>query len=504
MRPYLAGLDLRSIGLFRIVAGLAMFLDVLVFKFPSFEHIYSRHGFFADVYAAQHRDGRPIYLNLFYDLGSDAAVRGWFAFVAAVYLLYALGLWPRLLAPLSWLLFCVTRESNSLLDFSTDLWLLSLMFWALFLPQGARFRLFHRGLANGGENELRSYPAFLMLASIALVYFTNGYAKLGGDWLTGEALHYFVAWPATRSWASSWLLDQPRLLVLLEYGTIVWELIFPLLLFFPYFNQPLRWFAVVSVLAFHYGNLPFIFPGYYCVVATCIAAILLPSSFWALLRREATSEPEQPSHDVAVEPQGSPRAVRYGRQAVLVLRNLLLTAIFLFALALNLERLPVVLGLREKSWGVEAAATSWHANSRRTWPQVDMLRFLLTFHTYYPAEIPEHHLNLLVFGLDANGHDWNLVSGEPANEAYWGPSPDFQRPYFALHRAAHFQPQAFIRFKIFERWLEKLTDDWNRSHPDRPLVRSLLAMAELDGEDPENPVKNVVDLARWQSEDARR
>jgi len=494
-RPYVYGLDLRSIGLFRIAAGLTMLLDVLFFKLPAVREIYSPVGFFKNYYAdlATADPARPFYLNLFHALGSETGVRIFFVLCGIIYLLYAMGLCTRLLAPLSFLLFSMIRQSNPLLQLTPDLWFLFMLFFAMFLPQGDRFNFFRRGKPTAGDNECRSFPAFALLAAVALVYFTNGYTKLGGDWFTGEALRSFVLVPTTQNVGSQWLAKQPTLLVIFEYATVLWELLVPAMLFLPWFNRPLRLLTAATIIAFHYGNLPFIFPGYYCIVATCVAAILLPDTLWDRLPFARAS--------VNTESARPPAFSELSRswKVALVFRAILLSLAISVSLLVNLDKLPPRLGLAEEPWGTKDAIIAKRGDFVKIFRGVELFNFLIWEHAYYPHKGPQVQMNLVVFGRDEHGLDWNLVTGDPPIKAYWGPTPDYQRPLFSLHRGAYFNPAPFKHYKIFDRWLERIVWEWNEQHPHQKIVAADLGRIQLDAsKDTDEQWLGIEILADWQ------
>ncbi len=168
-KAHVRGLDLRSIGLFRIAIGLTLLLDVLIFKLPNIGDLYSPAGFFEDFYRTQALDARPFYLNLFYYLGSGPGIYLFFIGCGVVYLGLAVGYRPRLLVVISFLLSSMTAASNSLMTLGPDVLLLTALFWGMFLPIDARFCFRSRTRIREG-NECRNLPAFLLLATSYLLF----------------------------------------------------------------------------------------------------------------------------------------------------------------------------------------------------------------------------------------------------------------------------------------------------------------------------------------------
>ncbi|MGB6044114.1 MAG: hypothetical protein WBF93_13220 [Pirellulales bacterium] len=80
--------------------------------------------------------------------------------------------------------------------------------------------------------------------------------------------------------------------------------------------------------------------------------------------------------------------------------------------------------------------------------------------------------------------------------------PFFRRPYVALHRGIFFNGVPFARYKVAERWLEKMTRNWNSAHPERTVIESVLLHASIKSSDlPIRPERLAV-VAEWKSGDS--
>ena len=144
--------------------------------------------------------------------------------------------------------------------------LLSALFCLIWTDSGARLSFDHwrdgrtspdhAGLQAdvAGPSLQPIWPLRLIRFQLALIYFTSGMHKLFGSmWRDGSAVHYttahnifgrvFHVYPLPPS--LDWMLTA------LTYGTVLWELFFPVLLL----CRPTRRFAIASGIAMHLGIL---------------------------------------------------------------------------------------------------------------------------------------------------------------------------------------------------------------------------------------------------------
>lgn len=98
------------------------------------------------------------------------------------------------------------------------------------------------------ESTGAGWPIRFVRVQIAMVYFLAGYAKLvlsGPIWMDGTSLqHYLILRGQPIGY---WLASQPLLCAALSATTFLWELTFPLVLFWP----RLRWAYVPTAIVFH-------------------------------------------------------------------------------------------------------------------------------------------------------------------------------------------------------------------------------------------------------------
>src|SRR5262249_37547113 len=92
------------------------------------------------------------------------------------------------------------------------------------------------------------WPAQLVRVQIAVTYFLAGYAKLvlaGPAWGDGVSLQHYLLLRGQP--IGYWLAEHAAVCTVLSVATLVLELTFPVVLFWP----RLRWLFVPAVVAFH-------------------------------------------------------------------------------------------------------------------------------------------------------------------------------------------------------------------------------------------------------------
>lgn len=276
------GLDLRSIGLFRVALGIFL-LGELVFRvLLNFSEIYSPES---GVLGNCFREGYASVYELppfIFGIESDAGMLAYLTVYAACLLLFILGIVPRTSAFVSAVLFWLVNSRYNVLYLGWEMYASTLLFWAIILPVGDRFAVLPRPMFSRSNlaQEWRSPLAFAALFQIAFIYFYNGISKNGERWMNGEAVHFFLSeYDKLRPLAES-VQPLDGLLRAMTYGTLIFEVILPVMIFLPYRNVALRVFALLGVLAFHWGIDLLVDVGNFKYVATCAVMLMVPGDIW--------------------------------------------------------------------------------------------------------------------------------------------------------------------------------------------------------------------------------
>jgi hypothetical protein len=278
-----AGLDLRSLAVYRIGLALILLVDLFI-RFGDLRAHYTDEGLLPREALTTADRGLSIHV-----LSGSA----WFeatlfavAAVAAVALL--LGLRTRLATFVSWLLLLSLQSRNPIILQGGDVLLRLLLFWGMFLPLGARWSVDSIASRRGdGPSRIVSLAGVALLLQICLMYWCSVVLKSDASWRTeGTAIYYALNIDQLVTPLGHYLLNFPRLLRFLTFATLALEVVGPLLLFCPFYNGRVRLAVVLGFIAFHLFGLGLClelgpFP-YVCSVAWLA---LMPGCFWDYLAR---------------------------------------------------------------------------------------------------------------------------------------------------------------------------------------------------------------------------
>jgi hypothetical protein len=272
----LFGLDLRSLAAFRIGLGLLLLADLAVRAGDLSAHytddgVLPRSAITSSRYVSLHMlDGSADFqaaLFLFAGLCAAALLVGWRT---------------RLATAASWFLLMSLHARNPMVLQGGDNLLRLLLFWAMFLPLGARWSLdARRGGRPPGAAEVSVASAALIL-QVCFVYWFSAALKSDPSWRSeGTAVYYALSLDQFAKPLAHYLLGFPGLLRVLTFATLGIEAAGPALLFVPFHTSRVRLAVVVGFLLFHLVGLHLClelgpFP-WVCAVAWLA---LLPGRFW--------------------------------------------------------------------------------------------------------------------------------------------------------------------------------------------------------------------------------
>ena len=208
------------------VAGLLLcfYLNVL----PDFRLLYTedgllRAGLIEDVFPMKGR------FSVFDFFTSDRSIYIAYGLLMVSFLSMVLGFLPRLAAIMAFVLHISFIHRNVTAVFGIDLI--------------ATFFLLYLCLANTPKRGVKQSEFSRTLQSIALrlvqiqlciVYAYSGWEKVkGASWWRGDALWYVLSNPQLARFDFTWTSSWPVLLAFMTYSTLLWEIYFPVLIWFP-------------------------------------------------------------------------------------------------------------------------------------------------------------------------------------------------------------------------------------------------------------------------------
>lgn len=275
-------LDLRSLALWRITLGALVLWD-LVLRLRDWQAFYGDSGLLGrPAVFAQDWPGAPYYL--FFAGGGPATLSVLFALGAVSALALIAGYRTRLAAFVCWYFAVSLQLRNPLVIDASDELLRLLLFWAPFLPLGARWSWDARPHPEWKSlpNRYRSVATIGVFLQVALFYLFAVLLKTGEDWrVTHQAAYNALSIGQMSTALGQALLQYPRLLENLTVLVMVFELTLPLLLLMP---ERFRWARsgfLFLALAFHLSVSLTMDLGPFGLVLIGCLTVFVPQHWWS-------------------------------------------------------------------------------------------------------------------------------------------------------------------------------------------------------------------------------
>lgn len=249
-------IDLRSLALFRgVVAG--VLLADLADRARDLTVHYTDAGVLPVAAFAESEAARWLpWLSLHAASGSRLWVAALFGVAALAAVALLLGWRTRTAVVVSWVLLLSVQHRNPVIVYGGDNALATMLFFALFLPLGARFSLDARAGRGAPSGAVRvfSWASAGLLVQIAAMHFFSAFHKHSPEWLAeGSAVSLALHADQIARPLGVWLRPHDGLLHALTWGTLVLEVAGPVLLFLPWAWPWLRLLAVASFAGLHLG-----------------------------------------------------------------------------------------------------------------------------------------------------------------------------------------------------------------------------------------------------------
>jgi predicted DCC family thiol-disulfide oxidoreductase YuxK len=300
LREFYLCIDLRSLGLYRILLALLLVHDWLT-RWPFLEAFYTSAGILP-IEAPLPRVGAPFHFSLLDPVTTLTGVRWVFLLGLVCYLLLLVGWRTRWVHLLSLLFFASVRTRNPLVTHGGDTVLVTLALWTLLLPLGARFSidaaraalrrgvpLHHRApVANGPQLSPPSLAALGVVFQLGLIYLATAFSKTGVTWRDGTALYYTLHIDLFTTVFGQWFASAPLpLLKALSWGVLGFEFAALPLFLWPVWQPWTRRLAILGLSAFHLGTFFTLTIGSFPWVMITSYALLLRPEDWRALGRWA-------------------------------------------------------------------------------------------------------------------------------------------------------------------------------------------------------------------------
>ncbi|MBT8459051.1 MAG: HTTM domain-containing protein [Boseongicola sp.] len=280
------GVDLRTLALFRVLLGIYLLVD-LASRARDLTAHYTDFGVLPrDIAAAQLSPGA---LSIHFLGGSAGFTLTLFAIAAVFAFLLLIGWRTRAVTIISWALLLSLQNRNVMVLSGEDNLALLLLFWAMFLPLGARFSV---------DAALNSKPdphpnAYLSVATFALLiqgmsmYFFSALLKSDPMWMPdGQAVYYALNLNYFVTPLALWFRQFESLMQGLTYYVWVLEIVGPILIFLPIFHRTLRATLMMCFITMHIGFWLFLEIGLFPFISIVMNLTFMPGWMWDILERK--------------------------------------------------------------------------------------------------------------------------------------------------------------------------------------------------------------------------
>ncbi|MEO0532325.1 MAG: DCC1-like thiol-disulfide oxidoreductase family protein [Cyanobacteria bacterium P01_A01_bin.123] len=276
------GLDLRSLALLRMGLALIILMDL-------FKRIGDLTAHYSDAGVLPRSLLTQEYLTggywSFHALSGSPIFQGLlFGVAALIAIAMLLGYKTRLATIASWALIISLHNRNPALIFAADDVLRAVMFWAMFLPLGARFSLD----AAFNPRSLTLPQRVFSAATVALmvqqcgIYMFSALFKTSSTiwWPEGSAVYYSLSFDQYVTPLGRLFLNAPPVMTLFTHATLVLEWLGPLLIFMPFRTSFFRNLAVALFVSLHLGFGLTLNLGVFPWLSTFTWLAFIPSATW--------------------------------------------------------------------------------------------------------------------------------------------------------------------------------------------------------------------------------
>lgn len=271
--------DLRSLALFRVLAALAVLFNVFTL-WPETNVWLTDHGLNTRSEAVSRLT--PHHLSLYYLSGAAWYSHLLLTATAMAAIAMLLGWRTRLTTIVTWILVVSLTNRIPILTSGADMQLCLLLFWAMFLPVGARFSV--DSALSTAPRQPASYfsiATVALLLQVAYLYFFGALLKTGAPWReTFDAIYYATSALEVTKPLAMYLAQYPDVARALTIYVFVLELLAIAFLFSPFRNDHARLFVLPQLIVMHLGFAVFLAIGVFPLVSISGLVAFIPALFW--------------------------------------------------------------------------------------------------------------------------------------------------------------------------------------------------------------------------------
>ena len=292
------GIDPRSLALFRVAIALVLLGDLWL-RINNASAFYTDQGVLPRAAQIELFGNLPALVSFHMMNGTLPVIAILFALEVAAALALLVGYRTGVATFVSWIMLVSLHNRNPMVLQGGDALMRILLFWAMFLPLGARASL-DRWLAPPGSAS-EQYPnapylsmgTFAALLQVCFVYWFTWALKSDAIWRTdGTAIGYALSIDQMNRPLGRWLLHYPDALRILTFATLELERFGPLIALVPWWR--VRLLMVAVFVGFHWGMGLCLTLGIFTWIAPTAWLLFVPTGAWEFLAAQKFARQMQP------------------------------------------------------------------------------------------------------------------------------------------------------------------------------------------------------------------
>ncbi|WP_421981590.1 HTTM domain-containing protein [Roseibium sp.] len=288
------GVDLRTLALFRVLLSLWILIDLFMRARDLVAH-YTDAGVMPRSVQIEHLYATTWSFHLANGSAWFQALLFFVAGLAALALM--LGWRTRLMTVISWALLLSLQNRNTFILSGEDNLALMLLFWAMFLPLGARYSIdaaLSRRPVFTGNAYCTIATAALLLQGMSM-YFFSALLKTHPIWTQdGTAVYYALQLDYLVTPFALWFRQFEGLLTGLTFYVYVLELVGPILIFSPLFHRTFRTVLMLAFITMHLSFALFLEIGFFPFISIIMNLTFMPGWMWDSLARLMPARADRP------------------------------------------------------------------------------------------------------------------------------------------------------------------------------------------------------------------
>ena len=274
-------IDIRTLALFRILISIIVLTDLGI-RSGDLQTMYSDSGVIPVELVRNHFILTTWRWSLFWIDGSIYFQAGLFVLSALFVFALLIGFYTRTATIGSWVLLTSLYNRVPFAVSGADTLLIILLFWSMFLPLGRCWSvdaLLHKQYIRT-EKTFLSGATVAILIQVFLLYFCTGCYKAFYHSQPGMLLQNTFEWADYNRPLGDFLRSYPTFLKIFSWGTIVFEVLAPWLLFSPWKTTSVRLCTLLGLVAMHIGIELTLSVALFSYIAATGFCLFLPTAFW--------------------------------------------------------------------------------------------------------------------------------------------------------------------------------------------------------------------------------